>query len=117
MRPVFVVTLIALVSIVVAPTALQAAAFTGPIYGFNYEWLRDADGDGIPNHLDDDWVPPLDGTGYKMMHGALAAFFFVVDVPFSRLPSADEDRTQDRIRLQDGTRDRTHLHLRDGTCQ
>jgi len=29
-----------------------------------YNWLRDADGDGIPNCEDDDWVAPQDGTGY-----------------------------------------------------
>lgn len=26
---------------------------------------KDADGDGIPNGQDPDWVKPLDGTGYK----------------------------------------------------
>ncbi len=30
---------------------------------------HDADGDGIPNCLDEDWTPPMDGTGYQM-HGA-----------------------------------------------
>ena len=36
---------------------------------FNFEWLRDADGDGIPNCLDDDWTPPQDGSGYQGKHG------------------------------------------------
>ena len=36
---------------------------------FNFEWFRDADGDGIPNCLDDDWTPPQDGTGYQDKHG------------------------------------------------
>jgi hypothetical protein len=31
---------------------------------YSWYWLRDADGDGIPNGDDEDWVPPLDGTGY-----------------------------------------------------
>lgn len=28
-----------------------------------YQWLRDDDGDGIPNCLDPDYVRPEDGTG------------------------------------------------------
>lgn len=30
--------------------------------------FRDADGDGIPNYLDPDWVKPEDGTGYQTKH-------------------------------------------------
>ena len=30
---------------------------------------RDADGDGIPNSEDTDWVRPLDGTGYGNRSG------------------------------------------------
>ena len=30
---------------------------------------RDADGDGIPNSEDPDWVAPLDGSGYGEGHG------------------------------------------------
>jgi hypothetical protein len=30
---------------------------------------RDADGDGIPNGIDEDWVPPQDGTGYQNRPG------------------------------------------------
>jgi hypothetical protein len=29
---------------------------------------KDADGDGIPNGQDPDWVKPGDGTGYKAQH-------------------------------------------------
>ena len=29
-----------------------------------YKWLRDADGDGIPNCEDPDWTAPKDGSGY-----------------------------------------------------
>ncbi len=31
---------------------------------------KDADGDGIPNGQDPDWVKPGDGTGYKEQHQA-----------------------------------------------
>ena len=34
-----------------------------------FKWLRDADGDGIPNCLDEDWVRPQDGTGYMLGNG------------------------------------------------
>ena len=30
----------------------------------DYQWLRDDDGDGIPNCQDPDYAPPQDGTGY-----------------------------------------------------
>jgi hypothetical protein len=30
---------------------------------------QDSDGDGIPNCEDEDWVRPLDGTGFKHMQG------------------------------------------------
>jgi len=34
--------------------------------GNSFAWFRDADGDGIPNGMDDDWVRPEDGTGYQV---------------------------------------------------
>lgn len=46
-----------------------AAADTGMSYQHYYNWLRDDDGDGIPNHLDDDWTAPEDGSGYQVRHG------------------------------------------------
>ncbi len=36
-------------------------------------WMQDADGDGIPNGLDPDYVPPMDGTGNKFQRGAVPA--------------------------------------------
>jgi hypothetical protein len=36
--------------------------------GFN-DLAPDADGDGIPNGLDPDYTPPLDGTGYRLGAG------------------------------------------------
>ena len=35
--------------------------------GYNY--VRDDDGDGIPNCVDDDYLPPLDGTGFQFRGG------------------------------------------------
>ena len=34
-------------------------------YFYQFQWLRDADGDGIPNCLDDDWERPQNGTCIK----------------------------------------------------
>jgi hypothetical protein len=33
-------------------------------------WMQDADGDGIPNGQDPDYVRPLDGTGNQYKRGA-----------------------------------------------
>ncbi len=35
----------------------------------SFSWFRDADGDGIPNCLDEDWVRPENGMGYMPRHG------------------------------------------------
>ena len=35
----------------------------------SFGWFRDADGDGIPHCLDEDWVRPEDGMGYMLRHG------------------------------------------------
>jgi len=66
-------------------------------YFFNYNWLRDDDGDGIPNCLDPDYVKPEDGTGYGKVTGAGDC-------------TGDCDGTPDRIR------DRTKLQLKDKDC-
>ena len=40
------------------------------ILGANsYKWLRDDDGDGIPNCDDPDYVPPEDGDGIQWKGG------------------------------------------------
>jgi hypothetical protein len=103
-RAVFV---IALLSFAFALGASNAEAVMGPFMGSGFQWFRDADGDGIPNHLDDDWIRPQDGTGYQMKHGR----------PLSNTCSSfDAAGPRDRDRLRDGTNDRTHLRLKDGSC-
>jgi hypothetical protein len=51
--------------------AAQASADVGKdfSYFFHFQWLRDADGDGIPNCLDDDWERPQNGTGNGIKNG------------------------------------------------
>jgi len=43
-----------------------ASADVGVGNGHSFAWFRDADGDGIPNGLDDDWLRPEDGSGYQI---------------------------------------------------
>lgn len=46
--------------------ATSASAQVGAGDGHSNAWFRDADGDGIPNGMDDDWFRPEDGTGYQV---------------------------------------------------
>ena len=64
-----------------------------------YQWLRDDDGDGIPNCLDPDYVTPEDGTGYGKLGPSLSA-----------VQGGDRDQTRDRDQIRD--RDQ----LKDGSC-
>jgi hypothetical protein len=49
--------------------ALNIDDITVVLFGNAYNWLRDDDGDGIPNCIDDGYVPPKDGTGYGNLGG------------------------------------------------
>jgi hypothetical protein len=100
-RTVFLVVLVTF-ALVLGASSVQAGA--GPFFGFAFKWLRDADGDGIPNHLDDDWVPPQDGTGYGKVQGGS----FMIFVPSPERPTYERltnlgDRLRDRDRLSDGS--------------
>lgn len=75
-RIMFALAIIALVAAVGVP---QATAGTGNGSSHSFNWLRDADGDGIPNGLDEDWIPPMDGTGYQLKRGfglLFSGFYF-----------------------------------------
>jgi hypothetical protein len=63
-----------------------------------FQWLRDDDGDGVPNCLDPDYVRPEDGSGYGKLGQAL----------LSGAQSGDKDQIRDRDRLRE--------RLHDGTC-
>ena len=64
-----------------------------------YQWLRDDDGDGIPNCLDPDYVKPEDGSGYGKLGLAV-----------SLDGDKDKDQAQDQIRLRDQDQ------YKDGSC-
>jgi len=128
--------LVALFSCAILLGVSSVEAVTAPLYGSGFQWLRDDDGDGIPNHLDPDWVRPEDGTGYMMKHG------FFLPTTCSPIGAAQSrqthrlrwqhqvkfpdtqtspihDRIHDRLRdqLRDGTSDQVRLRLRDGSCK
>ena len=114
--------------------ATHAEAVNGPIYGFSFQWSRDADGDGIPNHLDEDWVRPENGTGYQMKHGSFPlttcasygtdqsrqAFRYSWQHQIKD-PGAEGDqirnRNQNRNQSNDGAGDQVHLRTRERACK
>ncbi|HER43259.1 MAG TPA: hypothetical protein ENO08_02220 [Candidatus Eisenbacteria bacterium] len=50
--------------------AVNIQDIVGGVLGRIYNnWLRDDDGDGIPNCQDDDYVPPADGDGIQYRGG------------------------------------------------
>jgi hypothetical protein len=99
-------TLVVLVALM-APSLMAGTGSDGNRFNFFqsvYQWLRDDDGDGIPNCLDPDYVRPEDGTGYGKLGPSLSA-----------VPSGDQDRQRDQTRDQLKLRDRDQL--KDGSCQ
>jgi hypothetical protein len=83
-----------------------------------FQWFRDADGDGIPNGLDDDWAGPADGTGFNMKH-CFGIGFTVPLWAFGDSGSLVKAEYRHRKNQPGPTDDqpRTRLQLRDGSCQ
>ncbi len=109
-----------LVGIAISLGASDANAEGGKLrlsHFFNFEWFRDADGDGIPNCLDDDWAPPQDGTGYQDKHGFGSSGSGAMN---------GDGQTQEMSRNRNGYGSgnesgqgdltRTRSRLRDGSC-
>jgi len=76
MRKLMSIAAVAALVLLFGGTDLFAAGPNGPVmeehgffYNYFYQWLRDDDGDGIPNCLDPDYVKPEDGTGYGKKNG------------------------------------------------
>jgi hypothetical protein len=105
MRKMIFAAAAALVIFVLASPAVMASEGNGPgegsfIKNF-YKWLRDDDGDGIPNCLDPDYISPQDGTGYGKLGPALTGDC-----------DNDCDGEPDQIRLREQDQDQ----LKDGSC-
>ncbi len=60
------VVLVAIALLASPPVMAKGPAGNGKSFAYHYffQWLRDDDGDGIPNCQDPDYVKPEDGTGY-----------------------------------------------------
>jgi len=100
MRRLTVITVVAGLLTVFGVSDILAAGPMGPVqegsqhfWYFFYKWMRDDDGDGIPNGQDDDWVSPGDCTGYGKGAGD-----GVCDGDCDGTP----DRKMDRKRDKDG---------------
>jgi hypothetical protein len=65
---VIMITLFAATLLAAPPAMAKGPNGTGDgianAFHYFYQWLRDDDGDGIPNCLDPDYVKPEDGNGY-----------------------------------------------------
>ena len=77
MRKMITIAAVMLAIFVLASPSVMAGNF--------YQWLRDDDGDGIPNCLDPDYVRPEDGTGYGKLGPSLSA-----------VQGGDRDQIRDR---------------------
>ena len=62
-RSILVLSFLMLIALLAAGSASAAGTPSGANY--NYQWLTDSDGDGIPNCEDPDYTPPLDGSGFQ----------------------------------------------------
>ncbi len=95
--------------------AVQASADVGKdfSYFFQFQWLRDADGDGIPNCLDDDWERPQNGTGYGQNNGTCLPTngVYVVTGEDEALKPLTRTGTRRNDDISDGAHKRPRDHL------
>lgn len=112
-----IVLIIAVLAIATTIWVPQASAGNGGGETHNYSWFRDADGDGIPNCLDEDWVRPLDGSGYQLgqRFGFLpGALFFGTSDDGKMIQNKYRQRKNRPEMPGNGTGDQKRL--RDGSC-
>lgn len=110
-----IVLIMAIIAIATTIGAPQATAGAGNGYNHDFNWLRDADGDGIPNCLDEDWVCPEDGTGYQLRYG----YGYGYGYAFGNNEDATMNQHQYRHRKNnaEGDCDGNQSRLRDGSCK
>lgn len=108
-----VLFVVAVLAFVVTLGAVDATAGPKDYHHF-FNWLRDADGDGIPNCMDEDWVCPQDGSGYQLRNG-----FGALSTSASPLNGAqNQQQYRHRKNRPDTSGDtlRDRLRKRDGSC-
>jgi hypothetical protein len=113
-----IVFVLAVLGLIVAIGIPEASAGTGDGSSHSFNWLRDDDGDGIPNGLDDDWTRPLDCNGYQMKHGfgTLVTGFYVFSTEDGNVVR-NQHRHRKNPADSGGDRTRTQNQLRDGSCE
>jgi hypothetical protein len=108
------ITLLAALAVTISSSFAAATPRAEGFVGFHhyFHWLRDADGDGIPNGMDADWTRPMDGTGYQVRNG----FAGIGGCPSS--PQLNQNGNRRGYRGGDTLGDhlRIMLRLRDGSC-
>ncbi len=102
-------------AVTLGPSVASADVGSG---GNSFAWFRDADGDGIPNGMDDDWVRPEDGTGYQ----AKNRFGFLLIGPFGGNGDGgyvyqSQNRQRKNQPETPGDCLKIRLQLRDGSCK
>ena len=112
-----IVFLITVFAFVLTLGAAQASAGEGLGFGYFFKWFRDADGDGIPNGLDDDWAPPQDGNGYQTKNGfgLITGSTLLEDGGDNNMHRRQYRNGNDQVESP-GERLRTRLGTRDGSC-
>ena len=83
--------MVTVVAFVMTLGVVPASADNGT-RGYSFSWFRDADGDGIPNGIDLDWIQPGDGMGYMLRHS--------VGVVVNVAMTAGGDKVQHKYHLQ-----------------
>ena len=113
-RTIFILGMLAF-AVTLGSSVASADEGTG---GNSFAWFRDNDGDGIPNGMDDDWVRPEDGTGYKLKN----RFGFLFIGPFGGNDDGGyvyQSQNHQRKNQPETPGDclRIHLRLHDGSCK
>ena len=113
-----IILIVTVVAFVMALGVTYASA-SGPVgHNNQFSWFRDADGDGIPNGLDDDWMRPEDGSGYKVKN-AFGMFFSGLFSGHADFQNANRNQYRNRADASTPNHDntRSQLRLRDGSCE
>jgi len=111
-----IVLILGILAFVMIFGTTQASAGEGN--GHSFAWFQDADGDGIPNGMDDDWIRPENGSGFKL-HNRFGLFGIGAFFGNGDGGKVDSNQYRHRKNNRDGDSDclNTRLQLRDGSCK
>lgn len=104
--------------LVIGATLLPTGADADTGGGHSFAWFRDADGDGIPNGMDEDWFPPEDGEGYQVKNQfGLFGLGLVLGAGDNGYTYGSQYRQRKNGSDALGDFIRLRQHLRDGSCE